>query len=97
MAHPYIYIHTTLFFTAFRTELHWTDWVPGWRPFHTNLLIFYSQAEFQLTTELYATTNPQLTLSLINQVLHFTSLHLSQLSYTQPAWGFRYIASGRTQ
>jgi hypothetical protein len=27
-----------------------TDWVPGWQPFHTNLLVFSSQAEFQLTT-----------------------------------------------
>jgi hypothetical protein len=23
------------------------NWVPGWRPFHTNLLVFSSQAEFQ--------------------------------------------------
>jgi hypothetical protein len=29
-----------------------TNWAPGWRPFHTNLLIFSSQADFQLTTEL---------------------------------------------
>jgi hypothetical protein len=27
----------------------WTNWVPGWRPFHTNLLVFSSQADFQLT------------------------------------------------
>jgi hypothetical protein len=29
-----------------------TNWAPGWRPFHTNLLIFSSQDDFQLTTEL---------------------------------------------
>jgi hypothetical protein len=28
--------------------LHLTNWVPGWRPFHTNLLVFSSQADFQL-------------------------------------------------
>jgi hypothetical protein len=27
-------------------------WVPGWQPFHTNLPVFSSQADFQLTTEL---------------------------------------------
>jgi hypothetical protein len=32
-----------------RTQLS-TDWVPGWRPFHTNILVFSSQADFQLTT-----------------------------------------------
>jgi hypothetical protein len=29
-----------------------TKWVPGWRPFHPNLLVLSSQADFQLTTEL---------------------------------------------
>jgi hypothetical protein len=29
-----------------------TNWVPGWRPFHTNLLVFPSQADFQLTIEM---------------------------------------------
>jgi hypothetical protein len=28
-----------------------TNWVPGRRPFHTNLLIFSSQTDFQLTTD----------------------------------------------
>jgi hypothetical protein len=28
-----------------------TNWVSGWRPFHTNLLVFLSQADFQLTTD----------------------------------------------
>jgi hypothetical protein len=27
-----------------------TNWVPGWRPFHTNFPVFSSQADFQLTT-----------------------------------------------
>jgi hypothetical protein len=44
-----------------------TNWVPGWQPFHTNLLIFSSQADFQL--------NCQLTLSFTNQLLNVTSLN----------------------
>jgi hypothetical protein len=28
-----------------------TNWFPGWRPFHTSLLFFSSQADFQLTTD----------------------------------------------
>jgi hypothetical protein len=28
-----------------------TNWVPGWWPFHTNLLVFSSQAGFELTTD----------------------------------------------
>jgi hypothetical protein len=28
------------------------NWVPGWQPFYTKLLVFSSQADFQLTTEL---------------------------------------------
>jgi hypothetical protein len=35
-------------FSASLAELDSTDWVPGWRPFHTNLLVFSSQADFQL-------------------------------------------------
>jgi hypothetical protein len=44
-----------------------TNWVPGWRPFHTNLLVFSSRADFQLTTDNW-------TLSLTNQLLYVTSL-----------------------
>jgi hypothetical protein len=29
-----------------------TNWVPGWRLFRTNLVVFSSQTDFQLTTEL---------------------------------------------
>jgi hypothetical protein len=29
-----------------------TDQLPGWQPFHSILLVFSSQADFQLTTEL---------------------------------------------
>jgi hypothetical protein len=43
-----------------------TNWVPGWRPFHTNLLVFSSQADFQLTWQLNCLTN---------QLLHVTSLN----------------------
>jgi hypothetical protein len=39
------------FFSTFLAELDTTNWVPGWRPFHTNILVFSSQAGFQLTTE----------------------------------------------
>jgi hypothetical protein len=56
------------FFTAARGELLTTDisikWVLGWRPFHTNLLFFSSQADSQLTTD-------NLTLT---QTSYFTSL-----------------------
>jgi hypothetical protein len=26
------------------------NWIPGWRPFHTNFLVFSSQVDFHLTT-----------------------------------------------
>jgi hypothetical protein len=41
------------------------NWVPGWRPFHTNLLVFSSQAD--LTTELSHSPNTYFT--------HFTQLN----------------------
>jgi hypothetical protein len=28
-----------------------TNWISGWRPFHTNLLVFFSQTDFRLTTD----------------------------------------------
>jgi hypothetical protein len=40
-----------------------TNWVPSWWPFHTNLLVFSSQADFQLLN------------SLTNRLLHVTSLN----------------------
>jgi hypothetical protein len=49
-----------------------TNWVPGWQPFHTNLLFFPSQADFQLT-------NDNWTLSLTNQLLHFTQFNWTEL------------------
>jgi hypothetical protein len=61
-----------------------TNWVPGWRPFRTNLLLFSSQVDFQLATELFHTPTKY-------------SLHFTQLNYTQLAWGTRYIASRGTQ
>jgi hypothetical protein len=30
-----------------------TNWVPGWRSVHINLLVFYSQADFKLTAHYY--------------------------------------------
>jgi hypothetical protein len=58
--------------TAAHAEFLSTDyssnWVPGWQPFHTNLLVFFSRADFQLN-------------SLNNQPA--TSLHLTQLNYWQ--------------
>jgi hypothetical protein len=59
-----------------------TNWVPGWRPFHTNLLVFSSQVDIQLTTELSHSPT--------------SSFHFTQLNCTQPAWGPCYIASGQT-
>jgi hypothetical protein len=43
------------------------NWVPGWWPFHTDVLVFCSQADFELTTG-------DKTLSLTNQLSHFTSV-----------------------
>jgi hypothetical protein len=57
--------------TAARAELFQlstdssTNLVWGWRPFYTNLIVFLSQADFQLTTEL----------SLTNQLLQVTSFN----------------------
>jgi hypothetical protein len=55
-------------FSAYLAELNSTDWVPGWWPFHTNLLVFSSQANFQLTTELSHSTTS-----------YFMSLHSTEL------------------
>jgi hypothetical protein len=49
-----------------------TNWVPGWRPLSTNLLVFSLQAEFQLNS-----------LFLTNQLLHFSSLHFTSLHSTE--------------
>jgi hypothetical protein len=46
------------------------NWVPGWRPFHTSLLVFSSQADFQLKS-----------LSPISY-LYFTPLHSTEISLT---------------
>jgi hypothetical protein len=53
-----------------------TNWVPGWRPFHTNLLVFFSHADFQLTT----------VLSLANQLLQDTSLNWTADNWLQLGW-----------
>jgi hypothetical protein len=80
--------------TAARAEYSSTDnttnWFPGWRPSHTNLLIFSSHADFQLiwiATELShqpATSR------------HFTQLNCWQIQM-QLGWCPRYITSERTQ
>jgi hypothetical protein len=62
----------------------------GWRPFHTNLLVFSSQADFQLTTDNW-------NLSLTNQLLHATSLKGISDTWPQLDWWPRYITSGQTQ
>jgi hypothetical protein len=54
-----------------------TNWVPGWRPFHTILLVFSSQAKFQLT----ATLSTEL---LHSPTSYFTSLYSTEL-LTAPA------------
>jgi hypothetical protein len=80
--------------TAARPELLSTDnstnWVPGWMSFHTNLLVFSSQADFQLRADKW-------TLSLANQMLHVTSLNWMADNSQQLGWCPSYITSGRTQ
>jgi hypothetical protein len=49
------------------STVNWTNWGPGWWSFHTNLLIFSSQADFQLTTVNWI-------LSLTIQLRHSTEL-----------------------
>jgi hypothetical protein len=48
-----------------------TNWIPGWRPFHSNFLVFSSQADFQLRTELSHSPTS-----------YFTSFHLNELMTT---------------
>jgi hypothetical protein len=47
--------HSGPLLTAAREELLSTDnstnWVIGWRPFHTHLVVFSSQADFQPTAD----------------------------------------------
>jgi hypothetical protein len=50
------------------------NWVPGWWPFHTNLLVSSSQADFHLRTDNW-------TLPFINQLLQFTSLNWNAFSW----------------
>jgi hypothetical protein len=45
-----------------------TDWVPGWRPLHSKPLVFSSQADFQLATDLPPN--------------YFTSIHFTQLKWS---------------
>jgi hypothetical protein len=46
-----------------------TDWIQIWRPFHSNLIVFSSEADFQLSYP------DNWTLSLTNQLLHVTSFN----------------------
>jgi hypothetical protein len=43
-----------------------TNWIPGWRPFHTNLLVFSSQAHFQLTTDNWTLSSRLFNVTLLN-------------------------------
>jgi hypothetical protein len=52
-----------------------TNSFPSWRPFHTNALVFSSQADFQLTTELSHSSDS-----------YYTSLHSNELLTTPAAW-----------
>jgi hypothetical protein len=59
------------------------NWVPGWWPFHTNLIVFSSQVDFQLTWKLKSLTNQSATSH------HFTHLYCWQLQLqnsTDPAY-----------
>jgi hypothetical protein len=47
-----------------------TNWVPGWRPFQTNLIDFSSQADFQLNS---------------SPTSYFTPLHSTELLTTVTA------------
>jgi hypothetical protein len=67
-----------------------TNWVPGWRPFHTNLLVFSSQADIQLTTINW-------TLSLTKQLCHITLLNWTADNQQQLGWYPYYITLGQTQ
>jgi hypothetical protein len=44
------------------------NWVPGWWPFHTKLLVFSSRADYQLNSH--------------SQTSYFTSLHSTELQAT---------------
>jgi hypothetical protein len=61
-----------------------TNWVPGWRPFHTNLLVFSSQTDLQLNSLTHQPPTSR----------HFTQVNCWQLELD---WCPRYITSGRTQ
>jgi hypothetical protein len=62
-----------------------TNWVPGWRPFHTNLLVFPSQADFQLNCPVIRT--------LSSPTRCFTSLHLSELDQKNLLYDWRFTAN----
>jgi hypothetical protein len=79
------FLHSGLLVTAARAEFKPTDnsnnCFPGWRPFHTNLLVFTSQADSQVITD-----NWQLN-SFTHQPAssrHFTQLNCWQLSTSTP-------------
>jgi hypothetical protein len=51
------------------SQLPMQNWVPGCWPFHTNLLVFSPQADFQLTTELFHATTGYFTLLYSTELL----------------------------
>jgi hypothetical protein len=58
-----------------RTVVSWQlNWFPGWRSFHTNLLVFSSQADFQVTTDNRTLTHQPSTSR------HFTQLNCWQMT-----------------
>jgi hypothetical protein len=68
------FLHSLSYRTPLNCQLS-TKCVPGWRPFHTNLLVFSSQADSNWTDNW--------TLSLTNQLLHWTELNWTELNCWQ--------------
>jgi hypothetical protein len=71
-----------------------TNWVPGWRPFHTNLQIFSSGADFQLNSVLPTSyfTSVQFS-SLQFTSLHFGSLQFSSVQFTSVQFSSVHLSS----
>jgi hypothetical protein len=95
----FIFPRSGFLVTATHAELLSTDnstnWVPGKRPFHTNLLVFSSHVHFQLNgTPAELTHQPATSLHFTS--LHFTSLHWTELPTTdfshQPATSLHFTS-----
>jgi hypothetical protein len=71
-------MHSGPLVTAAHAELlstdYWTNWVPGWRPFHTSSLLFTGWLSTELATELPRQSSTS---------RHFTQLNCWQLPTTR--------------